>query len=224
MRIVAIANQKGGVGKTTTAMSLAAVAAETSRVLLVDVDPQGSAGWWADQAGEGLPFDVAADTDPAHLARLRELAYDLVVVDTPGSLEGTDVLAAVLRESDFAILPTEPSPLAIAPLVTTIRSVVSPHGVEYRVLVNRADPRLPADVADAHELLDKAGIRHFKNHVRAYKMHTMAPMEGRVVTQYTETGTGAKAVDDYRRVALELFAHWANTAESVTAPALSGVQ
>ena len=200
MRIIAVANQKGGVGKTTVTMNLAAVAAETSRVLVVDVDPQGSAGFWADQAGDGLPFDVAADENPANLAQLRSLDYDVVFVDTPGSLEGRSVLAAVLEEADFVIQP----------LVRTINEVVLPRKLEYRVLLNKVDPRVPADIVDAAGLLDSAGLMRFRGYIRQYKVHTTSPIDGRVVTQYPHDRSADRGAEDFRKVALELFAHWAN--------------
>lgn len=210
-RLIPVAGQKGGVGKTTTAMSLAAVTAESSRVLLVDVDPQQSSTWWAERAGDDLPFDFASDTDPGNLARLRELPYDVVFIDTPGSLEGRDVLTAVLEAADFAILPTEPSPLSVAPLIRTVTEVVRPRGVDYRVLLNKVDPRVPQDATDAEGLLDGAGLHRFQTHVRNYKVHAMSPLEGKVVTQYTDSRIAAKAIDDYRRVALEMYAIWSRT-------------
>lgn len=220
MRIIAIANQKGGVGKTTVTMNLAAVAAETSRVLVVDVDPQGSAGFWADQAGDGLPFDVADDTDPANLSQLRRLDYDVVFVDTPGSLEARSVLTAVLDEADFVILPTEPAALAIQPLVRTINEVVRPRNLDYRVLLNKVDPRVPADVVDAAALLDGAGLTRFRGYIRQYKIHTTSPIDGRVVTQYPHDRSAERGSADFRKVALELFAHWANDTEAADVKAV----
>jgi chromosome partitioning protein len=211
MRIVTIANQKGGAGKTTTVMNLASILAETSRVLVADVDPQQSSTWWSDRADE-LPFEVVSDTNPANLARLRDLDYDVVLVDTPGSLEGRDVLATVLQTSDFVILPTEPSPLAFAPLIATIREIILPSNVPYRVVLNKIDPRVPVELTEAEKLIDGSGLLRFKSAIRDYKINRMAPIEGKVVTQYADGDSriAAKAREDYRKVAMELTAVWVN--------------
>lgn len=225
MRIVAIANQKGGVGKTTVTMNLAAVAAESgSRVLVVDVDPQRSAAFWADQAGEGLPFDVADDTDPANLGQLRRLPYDTVFVDTPGSLADTSVLRTVLREADFAILPTEPAALAIRPLLETIKQVITPAGVDYRVLINKVDPRVPADAGDAAALLDRAQLKRFRAYVREYKIHKTSPIDGAVVTQYPGDRSALRAAEDFQKIALELTSLWANAATEAASNAAAGLE
>lgn len=207
-KIVAVAGQKGGVGKTTTAMSIAAIVAEAQKVLLVDVDPQRSATWWADRAGDRLPFDFSDERDANVLSVLRQQdLYDVVIVDTPGSLEGKDVLNTVIRQADFVVLPTEPAALAVQPLVTTVNEVVRPASVPYRVLLNRVDPRSPAALEEARQLLDSAKLDRFNHFVREYKAHQRGPLEGLVITQYPVTDRySMRAVEDFRKVCLELVA------------------
>jgi chromosome partitioning protein len=204
--IVSVVGQKGGIGKTTTAMSLAAVAAELARVMLVDTDPQGSATWWARRAGERLPFDFAADTEAAHLQHLRRLEHDVVLVDTPGSLEARQVLGAVLAASDLVVLPTQPSALTMVPLLRTVHEVVAPRRVPYRVLLNIVDPRSPGEIEEARALLDRHQVPYLLPTVRRYRAHERAPLDGLVVTQYPlRDRYSMRAVEDYRAVARDLF-------------------
>src|SRR6476620_9388659 len=75
-RIVAVANQKGGVGKTTTSINLAAsIASRGYRVLLVDFDPQGTAS-----SGVGYPRDKVELT--IHDALVGEVALDALIRPT----------------------------------------------------------------------------------------------------------------------------------------------
>ena len=210
MRIVAVANQKGGVGKTTVAMQLAAHLSRTFRMLVVDVDPQGSTTWWAQNMAEHIPFDFADDHDPAVLTRLRELGdlYDLVVVDTPGSLEDTRTLEAVLDAADYVIVPVVPEPMAIDPTVRTATRLIEPRGLPYRVLLNRVDGRIPGQYQQWQAVLqDSFGLLTFQSYLRQYLIHSHAPMLGRLVTNLTDTRRAEGSIADITRVGLELTSY-----------------
>jgi chromosome partitioning protein len=87
-RIIAVTNQKGGVGKTTTAINLSACLAEGgSRVLLVDMDPQGN-------ATSGVGIEKAKITDCVYDVLLAEAEASSVIL--PGPLENMDVMPSTL--------------------------------------------------------------------------------------------------------------------------------
>lgn len=207
LRIVAVVNQKGGVGKTTITVQLAATLSRRCRVLVVDVDPQQSSVWWADNALAGLPFDFAGRQHPNVLVRLRELhaTYDLVLVDTPGSLESTKPLETVLDAVDFAIVPLTPEPLAVEPTIRTITTLIEPRHVRHAVVLNRIDPRIPTQLPAWQALLDSTwGIPRFDTHVRQYKVHADAPVLGQVVTTLRDNRSTAGVIADVTRLGHEL--------------------
>jgi chromosome partitioning protein len=108
--IVAVMNQKGGAGKTTIALNLAAaIAAEGKRVLVIDADPQQTAQDWAAIRPAPLPFQVVGLAKPVLHRDLPALAadYDDVVID--GAPRNYEVARSAIASADVVLIPVQPS-------------------------------------------------------------------------------------------------------------------
>jgi len=204
--VIAVANTKGGVGKSTLSGNLAWGLAELgARVMIVDADMQASVTKWFDLAEDAPPFDrcqlTTARVLQTELARLRrEATYDIVVIDCP-PLQ-SDVTAAAVSQAAIGLIPVLPSPLdvlAYADLIPLLRNAQALNpSLIIRFVVNQLDER----TALGREVLESLSDAEIGD-VSSVHMHYLQDYR-KVVAYGTSVVTrNSTAQKEIRRLALE---------------------
>ena len=159
--IISFVNQKGGVGKTTTAINLASsLVRKNHNLVLIDADPQGSATTWH-SIEDNQAFEIIDHPGELTQADIKtiETAYDYVIIDAPPAVD--DKVKTILNTSDLAILPVTPSSLDLWSCKETLDTLESksemPLNGKIRLLINRKIPgtRVGREVRQALEKFDK---------------------------------------------------------------------
>ncbi len=113
-KVIAVAQQKGGAGKTMLAAQFAVALAGDGRVALLDIDPQGSLTVWgklrdaAAKAGHHVPVETVSGWRLANELEKLRTAYDYVLIDTPPVID-SDARRAI-RAADIVLIPMNPAP------------------------------------------------------------------------------------------------------------------
>ncbi len=136
---IAVANLKGGVGKTTSAVYLASGLSRRGRTLLIDADPQGSALSWSETAG-GFPFPVVGLPVKDLHKRVKPLArdYEHVVVDTPPG--HTAIVRSAVLAADAVLIPVQATLMDVdrlAPTLDVLGEVSEINDVDVHVALTR---------------------------------------------------------------------------------------
>ena len=195
MHTIAVISQKGGAGKTTLALHLAAAAhAAGQEALILDTDPQATASTWATWRKEAEP-DVVDCASPPLLARkldqAKALGAELVVIDTPPHADGMAVAAC--RLADLVLIPCRPRSLDLAAIQLTA-DLVRAGGKAGFVVFTAGPVRAPKLYAEAEELVREFGLDVAPARLCDRAAYHHATAAGRVAPELEPNGKAAAEV------------------------------
>lgn len=156
-KVVTIAQQKGGAGKTTIAAHVAVALVERGyRVAVIDIDPQGSLTKWhyirEEHFGEGntgLTFSALSGWRiGGEISRLRR-THDIVLIDSPPHVESE--ARAAIRHADMVIIPVQPSPTDLWATMATVE-LCQVEEIPAHIVLNRVNTQSRIYDRVKHEL------------------------------------------------------------------------
>ena len=196
MTTIAIISQKGGAGKTTLALHLAAAAQGAGKVaLIMDTDPQATASQWASWRQDQPPEVI--DSPPPRLAAKIEQATvqgaEFIVIDTPPHADSA--ARAAVEAADIVLIPCRPSAFDLAAIQTTVKLTQLLRKSAFVVFTAGA-PNAPRMYEEAGELVESFGAPPCPIQIPDRAAYRHASAEGRTVMELEPDGKAAAEIQE----------------------------
>jgi len=198
--IITVASYKGGVGKTTTAVHLAAFLQTLAPTLLLDGDDTRNATAWS-QRGKGFSFKVADEIQAARFAR----DFTHTVIDTGQRPKHID-LKVFSEGCDLLVIATVPASLDTDGLVLMLRALYDIGTDRYRVLLTKVPPPPEPEGPQLRAALTLQGVPLFAVDIPRLKAFEKAAAEG-VPVSGVDDRRAMRAWKAYEAVGKELLTH-----------------
>jgi len=205
-KVITIAQQKGGTGKTTLAvhLALAFIKYHNLKVAIIDTDPQGSLGKWfiiRTQKGfsnTNLTFKTASLWGAQYESKILKQENDIVIIDTPPKIE-SDARPAI-EAANLVLIPVAPSHVDFW-ATEAIIEIAKKAKRKILIQINRANSRSKL-IRETHEYINKMKIEAIKTLIGHRQIFIAAMGEGKTVV---EKQRKSKAVHEIKEVSNQIL-------------------
>ena len=205
-KVITIAQQKGGTGKTTLAvhLALAFIKYHNHKVAIIDTDPQGSLGKWfmirseKNSLNKNLTFKTASLWGAQYESKMLKQDHDIVIIDTPPKIE-SDARPAI-EASDLVLIPVAPSPVdfwATEPIIEIAKRAKK----KIVIQINRANPKAKL-MSKTHEYIKSINVKSTDTLIGHRQIFVASMGEGKTVV---EKQRKSKAVEEIKSISNQIL-------------------